>query len=79
MNGTDIIKLAADLTVGAISADAIKEQFGEGVLSSVLAIAGGSVAGAVTHGLLNAIDKETGIVSDVGGVVDDVIDTFKFW
>lgn len=79
MNGKDIVMLAADLAAGSITADAIHEQYGGGVLASVLALAGGSVAGAVTHTALNTLDRHTGIVSDVGGLVDDVIDTFKFW
>ena len=79
MDGKDIIKLAADFAAGGITADAIKEAYGEGVLSSVLAIAGGFGAGMLTNAALDVLDKHTGIVSDVGSVVDDVIDTFKFW
>lgn len=79
MNGKQLIMLAADFAAGGITADMIQDQYGDGVLSSVLAIAGGSIAGVVTNGVLEAIDRETGIISDVGSVVDDVIDTFKFW
>lgn len=79
MDGKDIIKLAVDLAAGSITADAIKEEFGEGVLSSVLALGGGLGVGLLTNAALDTIDKHTGIVSDVGSLVDDVVDTFKFW
>ena len=79
MNGKQLIMLAADFVAGGITADMIKDEYGDGVLSSVLAIAGGSIAGVVTNSVLEAVDRETGIISDVGSVVDDVIDTFKFW
>ena len=79
MNGKDIVKLAVDLTAGSITANAIKEQYGEGVLSSVMALVGGGLAGVLANSALDLLDKETGLVSDVGSVVDDVIDTFKFW
>lgn len=51
----------------------------EGVLSSVLAIAGGSIAGVAVDTALDILERETGIVSDLGILVDDVVDTFKFW
>jgi uncharacterized membrane protein YeiH len=76
MDGTSIVKLAADLAVGAITADQIKDHFGEGVLSSVLAIGGGAVAGIATQAALSLLDEHTGIVSDVGGLVDDFMDLF---
>lgn len=74
MNGKDIIKLAADLAAGGITADAIKEQYGDGVLSSVLAIGGGLAAGVATNAALDLLDKHTGIVSDIGGAIDDLFD-----
>ena len=76
MQGVDIVKLAADFAAGAITADAIHEMYGDGILSSVLALAGGGVAGATTNYLLDALDRETGIVSDLGSVVDDILDLF---
>lgn len=76
MNGTEITKLAVDLATGAITASAIEDMYGEGILGSVLAIAGGSVAGIAAHSVLNVIDNHTGIVSDVGGLIDDVFDLF---
>lgn len=73
MNGKDLIKLAAEFAAGGISADAIKEHYGEGVLSSVLAIAGGTAVGALTGVAIDAVDNITGgLVSDVGGVIDDL-------
>lgn len=79
MDGKQVVKLAADLAAGSISASYIKEYYGEGVLSSVLAIAGGSMAGVAVDTALDILDRETGIVSDLGSLVDDVVDTFKFW
>ena len=76
MQGVDIVKLAADFAAGSITADAIHEVYGDGILSSVLAIAGGGVAGATTNYLLDALDRETGIVSDLGSAVDDILDIF---
>lgn len=75
--GTDIVKLAADLAAGSITTDIIKEKFGEGVLASVLSIGGGIGVGVGVNYLLDAIDRETGIVSDVGSLVDDVLDIFN--
>ena len=76
MQGVDIVKLAADFAAGTITADAIHEMYGDGILSSVLALVGGGVAGATTNYLLDALDRETGIVSDLGSVVDDILDLF---
>lgn len=72
MNGKDVIKLAADLATGGITANAIKEKYGDGVLSSVLAIGGGLAAGVATNAALDLLDKHTGVVSDVGGIIDDL-------
>lgn len=79
MNGKDIVKLAADFAAGGITASAISERYGDGVLSTVLAIAGGAVTGVAVNKALDVLDDHTGIVSDLGSVVDDVVDTFKFW
>ena len=79
MDGKDLIKLAVDLTAGSITASAIKDAYGEGVLSSVMALAGGGIAGVLANSALDLLDKETGLVSDAGSVIDDVIYTFKFW
>ena len=76
MEGVDIIKLAADLAVGTITADAISELYGDGILGAVLAITGGGIAGTLTNSALNAIDRETGIVSDLGSLVDDIFSIF---
>lgn len=74
MTGKDIIKLAADLAAGGITADAIKEQYGDGVLSSVLAIGGGFAAGVATNAALDLLDKHTGIVSSLGDTIDSLFD-----
>jgi len=76
LKGKTVVELAADLTAGYITTDAIKTELGSGVLNSVLAIAGGSVAGIVASSLLSAVDEETGIVSDLGSLVDDVFSIF---
>jgi hypothetical protein len=76
MNGKEIVKLAAEFAAGAVSADYISEQFGDGVLGAVLGIVGGTAVGGLTGSLLDAVDRETGIVSDIGGLVDDVFSIF---
>lgn len=76
LSGKSIVELAAGLAVGSISANAIEDQLGDGVLSSVLAIGGGSLAGAFTSSALKSLDRETGIVSDLGSVIDDVFSIF---
>lgn len=65
-----------DFAAGAITADAISDELGEGVLSSVLSLVGGAAAGVAAGKVLDAIDEETGIVSDIGGLVDDILDIF---
>ena len=76
LQGKTVIELAADLATGYVSADAIKTELGDGVLNSVLALAGGSIAGFATSKLLNAIEEETEIISDLGELVDDVFSIF---
>lgn len=76
MDGADIIKLAASLAAGSITADAISEHYGDGVLGAVLGLIGGGVAGTITNSVLGAVDRETDIVSDVGSLVDDVFSIF---
>lgn len=76
MEGKDIVKLAASFATGAVTASYIEEQYGDGVLGMVLALAGGSIAGGVTNSVLDAVDRETGIVSDLGSLVDDVFSIF---
>ena len=76
IKGKTVVELAADLAAGAITADLIKDQLGEGVLNSVLALAGGSVVGIGLGKMLEALDEETGIVSDLGDAVDDILGLF---
>ncbi len=76
MQGKDIVKLAAEFAAGGISADAIRERYGDGIMSSVLAVAGGVGAGYIAGKALDVLDEHTGIVSDVGSVVDDILDLF---
>ena len=72
----NLVQLAANLAAGTITQDWIKSELGEGVLNSVLAIGGGIIAGSVANELLTALDDETGIMSDLGSLVDDVLDIF---
>lgn len=76
MQGLNLIKLAADLSAGNITADAIEELYGDNILSVVLQLSGAAVATAVTNSILDKIDEETGLVSDLGGLVDDVFSIF---
>lgn len=76
MDGKDIITLAASFAAGGITADAISEHYGDGVLGAVLGLVGGTAVGGLTSATLNAIDRETGIIGDVGGLIDDVFSIF---
>ena len=70
--GKVAIMLAADLAAGTITADAIKSQYGDSMLTEVLSIGGGLLAAGATTALLEVIDSQTGIISEVGEVIDDV-------
>lgn len=76
MEGKNMVKLAADFSAGAITAEIIRKRYGDSVLTSVLALVGASVAGVATNIALEVLDEHTGIVSGVGGVIDDVFDLF---
>jgi hypothetical protein len=76
MNGKEIVKLSVDLASGLITEEYIKRIYGSNVLSLVLGIGAGAIAGTVVNSLLNSLDKETGIVSDIGSLVDDVFSIF---
>lgn len=75
-DGKDVVKLAADLAAGTITQSYIRRNFGDGVLSAVLSIGGGIGVGVLANALLNTLDDETGIVSDLGNVVDDIFNVF---
>lgn len=70
--GKSAVELAAELAMGSITAEAIKSQYGDSILGEVLAIGGGLAAAGATSMLLEVIDRNTGIVSDVGNVIDDI-------
>lgn len=72
MKGKTVVELAADLSAGYITERAIRENYGDSTLSSVLGIAGGVAAGALMGSLLKALDDETDIISDLGSVLDDL-------
>lgn len=72
MQGKDIVKLAADLGAGYITEQAIQAKYGSAILSLVVAAGVGYLANEV----IEAFDNETGIVSDIGSLVDDILDIF---
>ena len=72
MDGKTLVKLAADLSVGAITEEFIKAKYGSVVFAMVIAAG----AGYATNSVLNTIDEETGIVSDMGSLVDDIFSIF---
>lgn len=76
ISGKTAVELAADLAAGAITQKAIEEAYGGGMLATVLGIGGGVIAGIVTSKALQAIDRETGIIGDLGSLVDDVFSIF---
>jgi hypothetical protein len=45
----------------------------------VIAAAAGGLTGVLANSALDVLDEHTGLVSDVGDVVDDVVDSLKFW
>lgn len=76
MSGKTVVELAADLAAGAITQQAIRNIYGDSMLTAVLGIGGGVVAGVAANAALEWLDRETGIVSDLGSVVDDIFSIF---
>lgn len=76
MQGKTAVELAADLAAGAVTQQAIRSIYGDSMLTAVLGIGGGIVAGVATNYLLEALDRETGIVSGLGDMVSDVFSIF---
>lgn len=76
MIGKTIVELAADLAAGAITQQAIRNMYGDGILTAVLGIGGGVAAGFAANAALEWVNKETGIVDDIGGLIDDVLSIF---
>lgn len=77
LNTKDLTALAVALGTGAITQDHIRRTYGDGVLGTVLGLAGGSVVGSVAAGLsgdiLDVIEDNTGLVS----VADDIIESLN--
>lgn len=73
MEGKQLVKLAADFSAGTATAAMIREQYGEGVLSAVAALAAGGLVGVATDAALDVLDEHTGVVSAAGDVVDAVV------
>ena len=76
MTGKDLVKLSVDLSTGAITQQLIREKYGDSVLTTVLGLGTAGLVGVATDAILDIIDDNTGIVSDLGGVVDDVFSIF---
>lgn len=74
--GKSAVELAADLAAGLITEKTIKQLYGDTMLSTVLGIGGGIAVGYIADAALKTLDRETGIVSDLGSLVDDVLDLF---
>lgn len=71
LTNMNLAKLAAELAAGTITQAYIAKTYGSAVLAAVVALGAGYAAGKV----YDAVDEYTGI----GAVIDDVVDTFKFW
>lgn len=76
MSGKTIIELAVDLSAGVITSELIRKTYGDSVLTSVLSIGAGIGVGVVANQALKVLDDHTGIVSDLGSLVDDVFSIF---
>lgn len=77
MEGREIVKLAADFSAGTVTASYIKQVYGEGVLSTVAALAAGGIAGIAVDKLIDLVDDHTGVVTAAGSVVDAGISSVK--
>ena len=77
MQGKELIKLAADFSAGTVTASYIKQTYGDGVMSTVAALAAGGVVGLLTDAAIDALDEHTGVVSAAGSVVDEGVGLVK--
>ncbi len=77
MEGKQLVKLAADFSAGSVTAAMIREKYGEGVLSSVAALAAGGLVGIATDAALDVLDEHTGVVTAAGKTVDAVLNPVK--
>lgn len=77
MDGKQLIKLAADFSAGTVTAAAIREKYGEGVLTTIAALAAGGVVGIATDAAIDVLDEHTGVVTAAGEVVDTVLNPVK--
>ena len=55
MSGKTVVELAADLAAGAVTQSTIRSLYGDGMLTAVLGVGGGVVAGVATNYLLEAV------------------------
>ena len=76
MNGNDVITGLIDLGVGAATGDLVSEKLGGGIGGLLGGAVVGSIAGGLTNELVKKVNNETGIIDDLGGLLDDVFDLF---
>ena len=74
--GKSAVELATDLAAGLTTEKTIKQLYGDTMLSTVLGIGSGIAVGYIADAALKTLDRETSIVSDLGSLVDDVLDLF---
>lgn len=74
MNGRELTKLAIDFSAGAVTAAAIKRQYGDGVFATVAALAAGGVTGLLADAAIEVVDDHTGLLTAAGKVVDGFLD-----
>lgn len=77
MDGKQLVKLAVDFSAGSVTAEMVRQRYGDGVLSAVTALAAGGLAGVATNAALDILDDHTGVVSAAGSVVDTGIGAVK--
>jgi hypothetical protein len=71
----NIALLATALATGALTESAIEDEFGSGVLSTVLAYTGGSVGAGLATAVVSGV-LDTNIGRGVTSTVDDVVGGF---
>jgi len=76
MSGKDILTGLIDLGVGAATGNVVSEKLDGGLTGLLGGAIVGSVAAGLTNELVKKVNDETGIIDDVGGLIDDVFDLF---
>ena len=70
MKKDDLAALAVGLATGIIAEEEISKQFGDSILTDVLAFAGGGVVGSIAGGVTKAVMKNE--------IVDEVTSALTF-